>query len=388
MADSSLIFPAAEFRGRAARLQAGMAQAGLDALLLTTPADVFYLTGFLTRFWESPARPWFVLLPASGAPVAVIPAIGAELMGRTWVEDIRTWEAPDPRDDGVSLLSEAICEMVPERGRIGLPMGLETHLRMPLGAYAEVTRRIAPRTVGDATDCVQRVREIKSDAEVEMIRETCAIAGRAFDRVPEVAREGAPLETVFRAFQVALLEEGADWVSYVAGGAGPAGYGDVISPADARPLARGDVLMLDTGAVRGGYFCDFDRNFAIGPAPDAARRAHHALWQATEEVLSALRPGMRACDVHAALRAALARQGAEPCGGRLGHGLGVTLTEWPSFTPLDETPLRAGMVLTVEPSVPVGPGRIMVHEENVVLREAGAELLSPRAPADLPEIGA
>jgi Xaa-Pro aminopeptidase len=69
----------------------------LDALLLTTPADVFYVTGFLTRFWESPARPWFIIVPAEGDPVAVIPAIGADLMGRTWLQNIITWDAPHPR---------------------------------------------------------------------------------------------------------------------------------------------------------------------------------------------------------------------------------------------------------------------------------------------------
>ncbi|MFP3548831.1 M24 family metallopeptidase, partial [Rhizobium sp. SIMBA_035] len=69
-----------------------------------------------------------------------------------------------------------------------------------------------------------------------------------------------------------------------------------------------------------------------------------------------------------------------------GHGLGLTLTEWPSFTPKDNTPLRAGMVLTLEPGAILRPGCIMVHEENIVLRERGAELLSPRAPAELPEI--
>ncbi|MCB1359057.1 MAG: aminopeptidase P family N-terminal domain-containing protein, partial [Maritimibacter sp.] len=54
MAERSLIFPAVEFRARTLRLQEAMAAAGLDALLLTTPPDVFYVTGFLTRFWESP----------------------------------------------------------------------------------------------------------------------------------------------------------------------------------------------------------------------------------------------------------------------------------------------------------------------------------------------
>lgn len=387
MPETSLIFPAREYQNRITRLQGRMATAGADALLLTTAADVFYVTGFLTRFWESPARPWFIVVPASGAPVAVIPSIGAALMQRTWITQVRTWDAPDPADDGLSLLVDTLASLVPEQGKIALPMGLETHLRMPLADYHALCAQLAPRQVLDGTDIVQRVREIKSEAEIAKIRTTCAIAGRAFDRVSEIAGVGRPLDKVFRAFQALLLDEGADWVSYLAGGAGADGYGDVISPATAQPLEKGDILMLDTGAVREGYFCDFDRNYAIGPASDLAKRTHFALWSATETCLEALRPGMLARDVHQILRDALIAQGATPVAGRLGHGLGVTLTEWPSFTPKDTTPLRAGMVLTLEPGAKVGPGRIMVHEENIVLRESGAELLSPRAPFDLPELG-
>ena len=70
-------FEATEYQARVAGLQAAMAAEGLDALLLTTEADVRYLTGFLTRFWESPSRAWFLVLPASGKPIAVIPSIGA-----------------------------------------------------------------------------------------------------------------------------------------------------------------------------------------------------------------------------------------------------------------------------------------------------------------------
>lgn len=386
MGEASLVFPAAEFRGRLERLQTEMEAARQDALLLTTPADVFYVTGFLTRFWESPARPWFVVVPARGDPVAVIPSIGLDLMRRTWLDDIRCWDAPDPVDDGVSLLAETLADLVPERGLIGVPMGLETHLRMPLGDFARVRDRLAPRQFVDATATVQRVREVKSDAEVEKIRASCGVADRAFEAVPGFVRAGQPLADVFRDFQIALLEAGADWVSYVAGGAGAGGYGDVISPADARPLAPGDVLMLDTGAVREGYFCDFDRNFSIGVASDAARRAHAALHAATGAALAALRPGMRAAELHRIMTDALQAQGATPLGGRLGHGLGVTLTEWPSLTHKDQTMLREGMVLTLEPGVALAPGRIMVHEENIVLRAGGAELLSARTPPDLPEI--
>lgn len=386
MAEAALVFPPEEFRQRVGRLQEHMQAARQDALLLTTPADVFYVTGFLTRFWESPARPWFVIVPASGTPVAVIPSIGADLMRKTWITDIRTWNAPDPDDDGVSLLADTLCALVPENGCIGLPMGLETHLRMPVADFASVSQLVMPRRFEDATGTVQRVREIKSEAEIAKIREVCGVADRVFARVPEFAGAGRPLDRVFRDFQIALLQEGGDWVSYVAGGAGPGGYGDVISPADGRPLASGDVLMLDTGAVRDGYFCDFDRNYAIGHADDRARRAHASLHAATEEGLAALRPGMTASDLHRVMTQALARAGAEPLGGRLGHGLGLTLTEWPSLTPKDHTILREGMVLTLEPGVEIAPGKIMVHEENLVVRADGAELLSTRTPSELPEI--
>jgi Xaa-Pro aminopeptidase len=386
MDETSLIFHAQEYRGRIMRLQAGMAEQGLDALLLTSAADIFYTTGFLTRFWESPARPWFVVVASAGDPVAVIPSIGADLMRRTWLRDIRTWDAPDPRDDGVSLLADTLAQAVAPNGRIGLPMGSETHLRMPLQDFEALRARLSPRRFVDATACVQHVREVKSEAEIDKIRASCAVAANAFARVPDFAKVGRPLVEVFRDFQIALLAEGADWVSYVAGGAEPDGYGDVISPAGAAPLQRGDVLMLDTGAAKDGYFCDFDRNFAIGPASDTARRAHAALWHATEDTLAVLRPGMLARDVHQLLADGLQRRNATAGGGRLGHGLGITLTEWPSFTPLDDTPLRAGMVLTLEPGCVTREGRIMVHEENLVLREIGPELLSSRAPEDLPEI--
>ena len=383
MPEAGLIFPSSEYRARVTRLQTAMQAADIDALLLTTPADIFYVTGFLTRFWESPARPWFVVVPSAGEPAAVIPAIGAELMGRGWLTDIRTWDAPDPIDDGVSLLVDTITEFVPANGVIGIPMGLETHLRMPMADFAQVTALIAPRRFTDATAVVQRVREIKSQAEIDKILTTCGIADRAFARVPAFAQIGRPLDQVFRDFQIALLEEGADWVSYVAGGAGQGGYGDVISPATAQPLAIGDILMLDTGAVREGYFCDFDRNYAVGLPNDDARRAQDALYAATEVALERLRPGMKASDLYDILKTALRSHGATPSGGRLGHGLGITLTEWPSVKSKDTTELREGMVLTLEPGVEIEKGKVLVHEENIVLRANGPELLSTRAPQQM-----
>lgn len=379
-------FPEAEYQRRINALQHKMEVARKCALLLTTPADIFYTTGFLTRFWESPARPWFVLVPASGAPIAVIPAIGERLMAERWITDIRTWDAPNPGDDGIGLLSDTLKEIVPAGGHIGTPMGLETQLRMPLGDFRRLEDLLRDRAFVDATDVVQRVREVKSEAEIERLRTICAITTKAFDRVPDIVRPAPRLDQVFRRFQAALLEEGADWVSYTAGGASLGGYGDVISPAPPTPLRSGDVLMLDTGAVKDGYFSDFDRNFAIGEAAPDTIAAHEALWDATEHLLDTLRPGQLASEAHALLSDTLLRRGYPPPSGRLGHGLGVTLTEWPSFTDRDHTTLVENMVLTIEPSVEISPGRMLVHEENIILRADGPELLTRRAPRELPVI--
>ena len=83
---------------------------GLDALLLTTETNVRYFTDF-TRFWESPTRPWYLIIPSKGKPIAVIPSIGEALMSKTWLEDIRTWPSPDLKDDGISLLSDTLEEI-------------------------------------------------------------------------------------------------------------------------------------------------------------------------------------------------------------------------------------------------------------------------------------
>ncbi len=385
MSDLGRGFPESEYRARTQRAQTLMAEQGLSALLVMTEPEVRYFTGYLTRFWESPTRPWFLVVPAAGKPIAVIPAIGADLMGKTWLDDIRTWSAPAPEDDGVTLLADCLGEVCAAAGRVGLPMGPETCLRMPLVDFQRVQNAAPGLNFEDATDILQGLYRVKSPAEIDKIREICRIGGRAFDRMGEIAGKGWPLSEVFRGFQIALLQEGADWVPYLAGGAGPGGYGDVISPPTDEPLRSGDVLMLDTGAVRDGYFCDFDRNYAIGQAPDEARRAYDTLFAATDAGFAAAKPGAACADLYRAMLAVIAKAGGDESEvGRMGHGIGMRLTEWPSVMAGDETRLEPGMVLTLEPGLEIAPGCIMVHEENIVVREDGAELLTKRAAPSLP----
>ena len=125
-------FAPEEFHARTERAQARMAIDGLDGLLLMTEPELYYFSGFNTLFWQSPTRPWFLFVPAEGKPIAVIPEIGAELMRRGWLDDVRTWPAPSPKDDGISLLTELLLPLAKKRERIGIMKGHETCLRMPL----------------------------------------------------------------------------------------------------------------------------------------------------------------------------------------------------------------------------------------------------------------
>lgn len=380
-------FPDEEFAARTGKAQALMAQQGLDGLLLLTEPEVRYFSGFHTLFWQSPTRPWFLFVPPAGKPVAIIPEIGADLMRRTWIEDIRTWSAPAPEDDGISLLTELLSPIAGRGGSIGLMKGHETSLRMPLGEYERLMAGLPGLKVADATPLVRGLRMVKSAAELEKLAHICAIGSRTFARVPEIAHEGQPFEDLFRAFRREALAQGADDVPYLVGGAGQGGYSDVISPPTGRPLQAGDIMMLDTGATWDGYFCDFDRNFAIGRADDLSRRAYDVLWRATEAGIAAARPGATCRELFQAMQSVIAEmddQGGDV--GRLGHGLGMQLTEWPSHAAFDGTVIGENMVLTLEPSLSYGDGRIMVHEENIVVRADGAELLTTRAAHELPVI--
>lgn len=380
-------FEQAEFQARTQKAQALMAQQDLEGLLMMTEPDVRYFSGFHTLFWQSPTRPWFLFIPASGKPIAVIPEIGAALMRQTWIEDIRSWSAPAPQDDGISLLHELLAPLAQRGARLGILKGHETSLRMPLGDWERLVQALPGLQLTDATGLIQGLRMVKSAAEIEKLAHICTIGSATFDQVPKQISQGMPLEEVFRAFRREALAQGADDTPYLVGGAGPGGYADVISPPSRRPLQAGDILMLDTGATWDGYFCDFDRNFAIETADDAARRAYDVLWRATEAGLAAAQPGNSCRDLFQAMQGVIAELDDQNGDiGRLGHGLGMQLTEQPSHADFDSTRLKEGMVLTLEPSLGYGDGLIMVHEENIVIRADGAELLTRRAPPELPVI--
>ena len=282
-------FDDAEFAARCTHAQAAMARADVGALLLTSEAEIRYFTGFMTQFWQSPTRPWFVVIPSSGKPVAIIPSIGAPLMRQCYTENIISWASPAAHDDGITLVADVIRQHVSKGGRLGMLMGRETAVRMPLADLFALQQELDAIKLHDMTADIQQIRMVKSPAEQAKLRHICGIVSDVFAHVPDWLQAGTPFDSCFRRFKIDALERGVDDVSYLVGGVGAGGYDDIIGPPVSKALATGDVLMFDTGCIWDGYFSDFDRNFSIGAASAEAQDAHKKLFDATEAALSILR---------------------------------------------------------------------------------------------------
>jgi Xaa-Pro dipeptidase len=379
-------FDTAEFELRVSRAQAIMRRHGLDAIFVTTPPNIRYFTGFDSQFWESPTRPWFVVVPLDGKPIAVIPEIGAPEMALTWIDDVRAWPAPVPEDDGVSLL-QASLDALPRRfGKVGAELGREMSLRMPVIDLFKLRDGVSSETV-DGSPAIWEMRMVKTAAEIEHIHHICGIASDAYQALPGTLSIGETEREAVRKLRIDVAQRGADATPFMPAISGPGGVPQIVCGPRDRVLQNGDILFIDTGSTFDGYFCDFDRNYAVGTISSEVARVHEALWLATEAGIAAAVPGATTDDVFRAMNKLLVEAGAIGNNvGRLGHGLGLQLTEPPSHRLGDGTMIVENMVLTIEPGMEYAPGKMIVHEENIAVTKDGPRLLTKRAPREMPVI--
>ena len=384
-------FAPADYATRTSKLQSKMAKHGWDGMLLTTAADIYYICGFLTPFFISPTRPWFVLIPAKGKPVAVVPSIGAAAMAKCYIGEVRQWHSPKPDDEGITLLAETLGDLPRansnnSKGKtktIAVPQGAETFIRMPQADYDKLRALLHPIVFVDSGEVLWQLRMQKSAAEINKIRYAAAVMSDAFAALPLAIENSRMSErAICRILSADVITRGADDVPYlVAGG----GYETIIMPPTYRVANSGEILMIDAGAVYDGYFCDFCRNYAAEKLPAAIAKAHDVLYAALQTGFAAARPGNTAADIWQAINKVLIAGGFanENSGGRFGHGIGLQLTEKPSITPDDKTILQTGMTLALEPSLTMADGMLMVREENIAIGEPQNEWLTTPAPPQM-----
>jgi Xaa-Pro aminopeptidase len=240
-------------------------------------------------------------------------------------------------------------------------------------ATAELRIRFRP-----VTDRVEWLRVRKAPEEVAAIREAARLASEALDATLECVRVGQREIDVAAHLEHELRRRGSEWHPFptiVASGARSALPHARTSAREVRP---GEWLLLDFGAQLDGYCADITRTVVVGGAADPRQRTVYELVQEAQDAARrGVRAGMTGREADAVARTLIARRGfGDAFGHSLGHGLGLEVHEAPRLSQTNEEPLPAGAVVTVEPGVYVpGWGGVRL-EDDVLLTETEAILLS------------
>ncbi len=343
-------------------IRTAMQQAGVDALWISQPANVRYLSGF------SSPEDAKLLLTAEGTLL--------------YTDSRYALQAAQEVGTGVHIArSPATLEHAAERVR-GLRVGFEAeHLTV---AGLDELRQYWQAELLPLRRLVETLRLVKSDAEVALIRQAQAIADTAYAEVLPQLQAGARESDLALALELAMRRLGADGPSFetivASGERGALPHGR----ASGKQLAAGELVTLDFGALLDGYHSDMTRTVPIGEVGPELRRLYLAVLDAEEQAIAAAGPGVRAADLDALAREVLAGHGlAESFTHSLGHGVGLDIHEGPGLRAASDEVLRPGMVVTIEPGVYLpGVGGVRI-EDLLLITESGHEVLSQSPKARL-----
>ncbi len=379
---ASLSFDDVEYQGRLAAVRARMAAQGLEVCLISTPENIFYLTGL--EHWGYFA-PHVLLVPAEGELVLVTRAMESVTIAHQ-VRNAR-FEGHADHETAADVVSRRLQERGGGAGRIGIERWSGG---LPFGLAETLMRALSDADWRDITGLVDSLRMVKSPAEQACMRSAARVSDAAMTAAIEASRAGASERSVAAECQRAMI---------LAGGTYP-GFGPFIRPA-ARlgeehttwgdgVLAADDAVFLElSGCVR-RYHAPMGRLVFLQSAPPGAERMAKVCLEAFEAVLEALRPGALARDVYAAWQrvvdaAGLSHYRRHHCGYLVGIGFPPSWTGGNRVTGLrhdSDLVIRTGMTFHILSwLMGTGHGDHFVSD-TVLLTAHGPEVLTtvPRGP--------
>jgi Xaa-Pro aminopeptidase len=351
------------------RLRRLLKRERLDAIVASSPENVFHLTGtFLPTI--IPSRWSFVIVDGKTEPVFLCCAFQHGLARETSVwSDLRGYveHHEDPAD--------ALAVVLRDRGLATARIGLEFRT-LPAAAYLAVARALPQATLSDAGEILQMGRCVKEPEEVESLRDALKGTEAAVDAAVAGSHGGDTDWQFARRVLGHFLDDGAMPHSFVIG-AGPASRVAHAQPTGYR-LRPGDVMRWDLGArYPTKYLSDTARTAVVGRASPSQQRAFDALIAAQDEAFGIARPGVAAGSLFEACARIVQDRGFPFTMPHVGHGLGLSQHERPRLYPGCDVPLEAGMVLNVEPMVLLDDAGYAI-EDLILVTEDGCEVLSRR----------
>lgn len=391
---TSMPVPAPEPFLDLARARELLEGAGLDALVASSPRNVFYLSGLVSLDWlVEPDAVQFAVLPRDeDAPAQVT----VPWYGRYSLEDYPLWPpckvffgnfyvkngppvGGERAADDVEALAVALRAAGVERGRIGLELD-----KLPVALHRRIAALVPGAEIVDAGGLFRELRTVKTPLEVARIRTATGALERAIRESLSRVRVGMTELELDHWIRTALIEQGAEPVT-LSIGAG-AGGATVWAYATGRRIEAGDVIRADITASWGSYHADLARTVAVGESTDEQRRHYAAVRAALEAGIAAVSPGGSTDDVFdAAIAVPHALGFADFDRHNFGHGIGLQVHEWPSLARGGGTIPRGGVICVEAPYYVYGLGGFAA-EDILVVGADGVERLTS-APDELEIVG-
>jgi Xaa-Pro aminopeptidase len=349
-------------------VQAGVAGAGLDAVLLTPGPDLRYVTGYNAHLLE---RLTCLVVPACGPPFLVVPRLElpAAQAAISLDLDMLPW---NETEDPFALVTK----------RLGAPAAVGLSDRM----WALFVLRFRDAMPGTrqvlASTVLRELRMRKSPAEVEALRQAGAAIDRVHAQVSGWLKPGISERAVGSRIAESIVAEGHAVADFTIVASGPNAASPHHELSD-RALQEGDVVVVDIGGTMpSGYCSDSTRTYVLGTPPPEFAAYYSVLQSAQAAACEAVRPGVTAESVDQAARSVIEAAGyGELFIHRTGHGIGLETHEDPYIVSGNRELLEPGMAFSIEPGIYAGPHGARI-EDIVVVTETGVERLN-QTPRDL-----
>ena len=366
-----------ERQARIAKARQLLAAQRLDALYLTGGTSLKYFTNIS---WGLSERLLALVLPRDGRAFVVCPAFERDraleqieagpLKGTA---DVLIWEE---HEDPYQRVAEGLKASGVSTGRLAV----EETVRYVFAASAGAA--LPAMQVASGTPVTAGCRMVKDAHELELMRVASAVTLKAYEAAYKALKDGMTQDQF--ADLVALAHRRLGFT----GGAGvQVGKYSALPHGSATPqvIRPGTILLIDGGCSVEGYASDISRTFVLGSATSRMKQVFEIEQRAQKAALAAARPGVECQAVDAAARKVIVDAGFGPdykyFTHRVGHGMGMDGHEWPYLVRGNTLPLEPGMTFSDEPGIYI-PGEFGVRlEDDMVITESGAELLTPTSPS-------
>lgn len=371
-------FPEKEFIDRCEKARELIIKKNLKGLFITEGGNHTYFSGGTRDFSHS--RPHVMLLPRHGEPVAIIQRFPDWNRKREiWFNDVRVYDSMLGLP--VQIVAEVMKEKEMDEGCIGAELGYEQRLGVSLMDFNLLKESLPKVEFVNAADIFWEVRMVKSEEEIGRHRKACKITVNAYNKLFSEIREGMTEKEIVDMFLKLLVDMGGStpWAFI---NSSPENYCGIGGGPTKRKIEKGNQVWLDGGCLYNDYTSDFCCAGTVGAPNEKQQKMQKMVLEITRAVVSAIRPGMRACDIDTVNNTEWKKRGYDYskinwAGGRIGHGLGWgrCLTEPPHIASYDKTEILSGMVFTIEPGINTEYGCFQT-EMDIVVTQNGCEVLN------------